>query len=164
MFEEDPRQQIEVLAKPDITQSLVQIVSHWKARGYRWPYQLPSDPREAAKWWTNLQEKRHSSEHDEQRYTKEKANKVSKAYWFTPYIDRLVRNLKLYQKLSGTDQRIVVGCAEEGIYWRGDDIEMFYTHEHSIYNETLKMRQMGTKPYIADAKEALSKLHQSGGM
>ena len=139
------------LARPNTLTILGSVVDRYRAKrqtGTKWPYLLPHDPLEAAKWFMDLMEPMRDGEAANIKYTR----KGNQRYWDTPYLDRLAYLFGKYVSLSEADQAIIVGCCEEEVYWRGEDIEHYYRSEHSVYHETLKMREMGVRPYIQEAR------------
>ena len=78
---------------------------------------MPSDPLAAARWWMKIQKPP-----DEWADKPKQISVHGKdgMRWITPYADRLKHNLELFLRLQPTDQQYIVGAAEDGVYWRGD--------------------------------------------
>jgi hypothetical protein len=91
------------------------------------------------------------------KVTKKYAKSAGEISWQYPYLDRLMMTLKKYLGMSREDQVIIFGCIDENIAWRGDDINFFYTHEHSVYNETMKMRETSPEEYRKTAINFMSR-------
>jgi len=102
---------------------------------------MPDLPIKSARWWIDMQERPNRTERPIQVGTKNGTR------WNTPYTDRLIQTYRAFIKLSHEDQQLIISCHEDGVYWRGDDIETFYRAEHSVYNETMKMQDMGVEAY-----------------
>ena len=64
------------------------------------------------------------------------------------YLERKIRRMK------PSEQRFIHAGREDGVYWRGQDIETF----KRIYEETMKMRSMGATRYKAQAMGKLREL------
>lgn len=149
MYDDQPKQT--TLPRPDVITELAKVISRCKPTTENWPDGMPLDPRSAAQWWVRHQALRAHNEQDElKETTPKKAYDEPRQYWSTPYLDRLRLNVRKFLRLSSVDQKIIIGCAEEKIFWRGDDMDIFYHRENSIYNENLKMREMGIKAYRAE--------------
>jgi len=148
--------------QPEILKTLSQAIGQYKQKGLSWPYDMPESPIEAAKWWVSMQEKQGYTEKPQMKKKKPDKDGVAEPYWEAPYINRIMYTWDKFTKLKRMDQQIIIGCAQEGVYWRGDDMNIFYHNDHSIYEETIKMKEMGIKAYKNDAikgiKSALSKV------
>lgn len=133
-------QRKDLASKPDHRAVLHDFLRSFQDRRGSWGYEMPATPQQAADWWiTTMQEPCHPSE-EMRKVTKRNAKHSGESIWQYPYLDRLMMTLKKYLGMSREDQVVIFGCIEEGVPWRGDDINYFFTHEHSVYNETMKMR------------------------
>ena len=109
----------------------------------RMPNFMPQRPEEAAQWWIAHQEPMSKQEWPR------RVNVAGKegTRWLTPYIDRLSYTLMLFLNLKPIDQKFIIGAFEDGIHWRGDDMDFF----SSVCDENMKMQK--DKPaYISQAK------------
>lgn len=126
--------------KPNLISELSNIINNRRIRNISWPKDMPRDQVEAAKWFRDRMEpmlpgegavlKRHKDKHE---------------YWEYPYLERLKMLVKGFFRLKPVYQSIVLGACEEKIYWRGEDMNHFYEHEHSVYNEFQTYRGMNAK-------------------
>ena len=131
---------------------LIDVLSRLMMRAKHKPRMFPSDPRAAASYWINHQEK--ACEHTE---AVEKITQSDKTCWKTPYHDRLAGTLKIFLMLKGPQQVFVIEHIDAGIPWRGDSIEMY----NSIIVETRKM-QGNPEAYIQGAFKAMREFKFSG--
>lgn len=139
--------------EPDVYQVLEDYLADYQRRGLSWGYAMPSAPIKASSWWINeMQEPCSRFEHS---YRQESKHRNGKHYWVTPYLDRVLSTLKAYLAMPRKDQEIIVGCIQEGVPWRGDDMNMYYHSKHSIYNETMIMREIGVADYKQQVKQEL---------
>lgn len=53
-----------------------------------------------------------------------------------------------------SEQQFIRAAREDGVYWRGDQIEFF----REVYSETFRMRSMGARKYRAEAIDKLRAL------
>jgi uncharacterized phage protein (TIGR02220 family) len=132
---------------PDPLDTLTDFLRSWQDREKSWGYEMPPVPGVAAKWWIEKMQEKCSDMEVLRQVTKKNAKKSGDTVWSFPYIDRLMYTLRKYLMLSREDQVVIYGCVDDGIHWRGDDIDFFYNNEHSIYNETMKMRELGMDEY-----------------
>lgn len=93
-----------------------------------WPPGMPGEPVEAAKWWQR---------HIEAPKDNEGPRATQGGETRYPYIERAQYLLTRFLKLPLIDQRLVIGAAEDGIFWRGDEIETFrlIIDQHSVIQE-----------------------------
>ena len=104
------------------------------------PDWMPADPLAAARWWMKIQKPP-----DEWADKPKQISVHGKdgMRWITPYADRLKHNLELFLKLPPTDQQYIVGAADDGVLWNGDEMPFFY----AVYEETMKMKDLGSDKY-----------------
>ena len=136
-----------VAEAPDLMETLIELITEWKYNRQTWGYNMPPLPEDAANWWKDVMQ------------PDPKANECAhqqNGHWVFPYLDRLVSTLKAYVLLPLTDQKIIFGCAEDGVHWRGDNLDFFFHNERSIYNETMRMRELGKDEYKKSAKQIFS--------
>ena len=129
---------------PDLMEKLIEFISERKYNRQTWGYNMPTLPEDAANWWKDVMQ------------APPKANEFAhqqNGKWVFPYLERLIATLRDYVSLPTTDQKIVFGCAEDGVFWRGDNLDMFFHNEYSIYNEAMRMRDMGKDEYKRSAKQ-----------
>lgn len=130
-----------------IEEVLVKIIlEHIRYRG-RLPSFLPENEYAVANWWQDMQEKPTALD---------KPHKVSvpgkdEYRWESPYIRRLSQTLTKFLSLNENDQRLIIAAKEEGVYWRGDEINFFM----KVVSETQRMRKMGVQKY---REESIGKL------
>ena len=127
--------------QPDPRAALKDFLRTWQDRGNSWGYEMPETPQAAADWWITTMQEPCSNTEKMFKATKKNAKTSGDYTWQYPYLDRLLMTIRKYLCMSREDQVIIYGCVDEGVSWRGDDIEFFYTHQHSVYNETMKMRE-----------------------
>ena len=121
------------------------------------PSEIPHDPIAAAKWWQKNQRPAHEyADAPRQVNTVGGGNR-----WEQPYVLRLLNNFRAYCMLPEDQRSIVTAAAEDGVYWNGDRIKgkdgkpLEFIR---IYDETLRMREMGIDKY---RRELLPKLKES---
>ena len=104
------------------------------------PDWMPTDPLAAARWWMKIQ-----APPDEWADKPKQIPVFGKdgMRWITPYADRLKHNLEIFLKLLPTDQQYIVGAADDGVLWNGDEMPFFY----AVYEETMKMQDLGADKY-----------------
>lgn len=103
------------------------------------PEPMPANPRQAAQWWLA-----HQKPADERH----EAPRTGKSgTWICPYHDRVLYTLRRFLSLSPADQRIILAAHEDGISWRGDEMDRFMDiiHEHG------EMQRLGVQAYRAEA-------------
>lgn len=142
--------------EPDVYQTVEDFLADYQRRGGSWGYEMPEAPIKAASWWIN--EMQEPCGRYEKAYQQESKHKKNKKVWITPHIDRVMTTLKKFLGLSREDQIIIVGCVAEGVPWRGDDMEIYYHSKHSIYNETLNMREIGVEEYKQELKPEVRRI------
>lgn len=123
-LERPDREQPTDMAKPSI-QDARQVVydmlnSYMTATGCL-PAPMPCDPGEALGWALDyLFEPPAASERPR------RANKVEGVVWIFPYQERIEYLVRKFLSLEDErDRRLIVRAREDGIYWRGDDLEWF---------------------------------------
>lgn len=47
------------------------------------------------------------------------------AVWQNPYVCRVIALASKFSRLSEEDRRYIISAKEDGVYWRGDDMELF---------------------------------------
>lgn len=149
------------LERPSPVGVLAAFLDDWRRMNDgEWAYNLPLDPNEAAAWWINtMQEPCRKWEQSRLEQTRpRRQDELPKKYWVTPYIDRLKYTLKRYLTISHEEQEIVYGCAQDKVFWRGEPVSMFYGSDHSVYEETLRMREMGMGDYKTEARQRVRAL------
>ena len=127
-------------------ETITHMLAHYAGRAdvlnnRLWPKGMPINPQEAAAWWMN---------HIERPTALETQGHVHQE----PYTERASYLLKKFLKLKPIDQQLVIGAAEDGISWRGDDMGMFRT----IINEHGRMQDMGIEAYRKEALKAVKRV------
>ena len=158
---------IDVSQKPDAYLVLENFLADHKRRGGSWGFMMPESPAVAASWWINdMQE---AEQWNEKPVQVESRKKKGKKIWQAPHVERVLHTLRLYLQLDREDQVLVYGCIDDGVPWRGDSMEVYVNNDHSIYNETMTLRQAeaefgveGTQEYINCAKRRAGLI--AGGM
>jgi len=154
----DSAQQVErkeLASQPNPREALAAFLRSWQDRDKSWGYEMPENPQMAADWWINTMQEPCGDMEGLHKVTKKSARHAGEFSWQFPYLDRLMTTVRKYLLMSREDQTVIRGCVDENVPWRGDDINFFYTHEHSVYNETMKMRENPDK-YRQQAKQILS--------
>lgn len=82
---------------------------------------VPANIYDAAHWWLAHQEPANEITERVERQT-DKDGRVS---WKTPYIDRVASTLRIFLGLSEPHKAFVIQKIDQGIPWRGDDMDMF---------------------------------------
>lgn len=155
----DSAQQIErreLAGQPDPREALKDFLRSWMDRGKSWGYEMPDTPQMAADWWINTMQEPCGGNEVMRKMTKKFAKSSGDYTWQYPYLDRLLYTVRKYLMMSREDQVVIVGCIDEKVPWRGDDIDFFYNHEHSVYNETMKMRETDPTEYRQTAINYIS--------
>lgn len=98
---------------------------------------MPQDQIEAAKWFREKMEPMRKGEGAVLKQARDRHQ-----YWEYKYMDRLKDLLRKFFRLDKVYQAIVLGASEEGIFWRGETMQHFYDHPHSVYNESVAYREM----------------------
>lgn len=83
--------------------------------------------------------------------------KKNKEFYVWPYAENAKYLLKKFLNGSFELQTIVVAAREDGIFWRGDELDNFY----KIIDETEKMRTMGIAEYKRQALRSMRNLLNS---
>jgi hypothetical protein len=126
-----------------VAEQLAQVIDRWKGP---LPEQLPAIPMLAAMRWIELQEPRRKRGEDV-RYVAIPNGEGQRE--IDPYVERLRGTLQAFLIADDALRDLVVEGVKEKIYWRGDSMEMFV----SIYEETLRMREIGLDAYRAEARQ-----------
>lgn len=121
-------------------------------RHRRLPPQIPSEPLQAAKWWIGMQMPAH--EQIERPQTANVVGKANSKRWLTPYADRLIASFRRFVTLTPTKQEFVIAAFDDGVFYNGDEPEMFA----SIYDETMAMRKIGPDAYRKEAVKRMGRL------
>jgi len=145
---------------PNIGYNLKVWIDDWLEKTNKRGYMMPENSVDAAKWWLEtMQEPRRDTERSIKKYRKDGDG----YFWESPYLFRLTDNLKTYITAPALTQKIIFGCAEEKVFWRGDeDMGYFYHNEHSVYNETKTMKEVGIDEYRKKGKALLGIFSASG--
>jgi len=100
---------------------LITILKRHSAKNRRKPKMMPSTVREAAQYWIDHQE----PPNDYKEAVTENHKNGTLTGYDTPYHDRLARTLRSFLGLRSIYQAVVIDAAERGIYWRGEDMDIF---------------------------------------
>lgn len=142
-FEDDARQTEHRPSCPRLTADvLAEYVYTLKKR----PAMMPAEAIAASEWWMRHQSPPKPYEAARQVETRDGP------IWQMPYTERTLYCLKKFCSLSHADQTIVVAAAEDGCFWRGDDMGFFFHNNPSVYTETMRMREIGVDAYKAESK------------
>ena len=114
-------------------QRLMDIANNRKDQGIKHPVGLPDHPQELAKSWINFLEPRMKHEVSTEK--------------LDPYQERIADCLKIFYKLSHSDQGYINQLRSKGIYWRGDSIKF------------MRMREKVTPEMLADKEKLRQALH-----
>jgi len=79
--------------------------------------------------------------------------------WDYPYRSRVIPCVQKYCTLTPDDRKFIKAAREDGVFWRGDDMDFF----HTVYDETMKMREVGIETYRKKALESMKKVFASMG-
>lgn len=104
---------------------------------------MPHGPMDAAKWWLTILEREHRSDIPRKVPNMVKAG----THWEWPYRVEACHTLKIFIDSERRLQDFVLAAREDGIFWRGDDLEFF----GKVVDETLKMREKGVERYRKDS-------------
>jgi hypothetical protein len=124
---------------------VMQALRQWSAtqsrnnRNCRLPPPLPTDFDLAAEEWMTFY-----------RRQRQPDEAPAKTQWgeIDPYITRLISTLAVFLNLpSDKDRQFVRACIEDGIDYRGEQVPLL----RSVYEETMKMREIGKEAYIRQA-------------
>ena len=138
--------------KPNIIAILGSMVHDFQKNGVL-AYEMPNDATAAAKWFMGRMEPQGRFEG-----MSLKAGKNGEEFFEFPYLDRMLYLLNRYYHQPDSFQAIIIGCCDEGVFWRGEDIDHFYNNENSVYNEVIKMREVGGEGYQKGAVNLLKNL------
>jgi len=81
--------------------------------------------------------------------------------WEYPYQTRIILSAHTWLALKPREREIIAaGATEDGIRWRGEPVNVYI----EAAGETLRMRQVGIRAYVADSAGAkeLAKLRKAG--
>lgn len=126
-----------------------------------WPVEIPYEAIDAAKWWIGIQPKP-----DEYLDRPRQVSVVGgSTRWESPYALRLCHNFRAYCGLDEHARNIVQAASQDGVFWNGDRItwpDGKPAEFVRIYDETLKMREVGAAEYrktlIPKLRQALEKM------
>jgi hypothetical protein len=113
----------------------------------RVPDGMPSDGFQAARWWMARQAPGDPFSEAATPPPKKGGD------WATPYHDRLVYTLRKFLKLKRVHQVYVIEHIENGVPWRGDDIDFYI----KIVEETTVMRSCDKEQYFEDGFKKMHK-------
>lgn len=125
-----------------VDSALAQIVA--LVPEHKRPTGMPVGPRDAA-WW--MREHVLDQHHQEESPKRHKSGNG----WFWPYMDRCIVHARIFLSMPEAEQNYVLAAREDGVPWRGDDMEIF----RLVYDETMRMRKMGADAYRAEAVQKL---------
>lgn len=125
-----------------IAEQLIPVIERWTGPI---PEQLPMIPMHAAMRWIELQEPRKRGENV--RYVAVPNGDGQRE--IDPYVERLRGTLQAFLIADDALRDLVVAGVGDKIYWRGDSMQMFAR----IYEETLRMREIGLDAYRAEARQ-----------
>lgn len=109
---------------------------------------MPPGPLDCARWLRS-----HVLEAP-QRITRRDGSEA----WRWPYLDRCLVLARRFLRLPAAEQRTILAAREDGIAWRGDDLETFMR----IVGEHYRMRELGAQAYRAEALSQLRGLSLGG--
>lgn len=135
-------------ARPPFT---VDLLADEIRKHRRLPPQVPAEPLQAAKWWIGMQSPAH--EQIERPRTANVVGKSNAKRWLTPYADRMIASFRNFVSLTQKQQEFVIAAFEDGVFYNGDEPEMFAL----IYDETMRQRSMGSEAY---QKEAVTRMRR----
>jgi hypothetical protein len=127
-------------APPKVHEVLAGIAAKWLESHSRSDSRIPRNPDELAHWWVDRQSP--PNERFDRPVQQPKLD-GSGMYWKTPYIDRIRSTLIKFLSLDSGFQGLIIAAAEDGIFWRGDSMEFFF----SVISEREKMRAVGVVAY-----------------
>lgn len=142
--------------KPNIVATLANMIYDFQKTGVL-AYEMPNDPTAGAKWFMGRMEPQQRHE----GMTMKRAKNGDEFFEF-PYLDRMLYLLNRYYHQPDSFQAIIIGCCEEGVFWRGESLEHFYEAETSIYNEVMRMREIGASEYQKQTMEKMRTLELGG--
>lgn len=79
---------------------------------------------------------------------------VNATRWVEPYRERISDCQRTYLAMSETDRNLLHAGVEDGVKWRGEPVAQY----QDIWNETMRMREIGREAYIAEAKAKMGVL------
>ena len=118
----------------------------WAMRRHRLPSYIPQEPGEVVRWWIGMQEPRDGRFERPQQLPVVGKDKAVR--WYSPYIERVVRNLLHFMQLGEKDQRYIIAAKQDKIYWRGESMKDFY----NTVKEVECQRKVGTEAYREEAR------------
>ena len=128
---------------PHIADALSKILHTHHARRHHLPACMPQDIEQAVQFWIGMQE---APAEPSERPHKIPARDGA-ASWRCPYHDRLSATLRTFLGMSTDEQRMIITCREDDVFWRGEPIDFLLTVAH----ETLWMREIGMPTYRREA-------------
>ncbi len=128
---------------PSVSDVLCDEIIKWCKNNRELPPMMPSEPREAARWWISHQEESQYYRDHPSPTRNEKTGQITG--WITPFHDYLVSTLRKFLDLCESDQNFVNEMIGSGVPWRGDDIDDF----KKIVEQHLEM-QNDPKSYVAN--------------
>lgn len=132
----------------DLDDALVAVVQQGFAK--RVPRGMPPAPRDAVRWLIRfLLEAQDRTEAPKQITVGN--GKDTRTEWRWPYLERCVYISGKFFALSADDQQYVLAAREDGIPWRGDDMDFF----RRVVEEHMRMQEIGAEVY---RKEALARM------
>lgn len=146
-------------------------IPQMERRRIPWPADVPRNPEELAQWWMRHQAPpiEHGPGSEEPRTlnctTDRRGDDGGSSRWYCPYAERLKSTLAAFLMLSQKEREIVLAAADDGVFWRGDEVMrdagpgLFIV----MYDEILRMRELGLKAWMAKTlPEAKRKAEQIG--
>jgi hypothetical protein len=95
---------------------------------------MPRELSAAVSWWANaMQEERFPNETSEDHAT------------------RCAQSLFAFMHMTDQERNFIIAARDDGVYYRG---EKFVTFQ-MVYEETMKLRNIGAAAYIADTQARL---------
>ena len=132
-------------APPHITETLGKILRSYQMRKHHLPACMPQDVDQAAQFWIGMQE----APNEQFESPRRTGTKDGGSTWDCPYHARLGLTLRVFLKLKHEDQKIIIACREDGVFWRGDDIDFLLKVAH----ETARMHEIGIESYRREAMD-----------
>ena len=113
------------------------------------PHPMPPNIGAAVDWWIKTMQP--------QERRDEYARQSRNGGWHYPYLDRTADTLKRFLRLTIAQKEIVIAAREDGVYWRGDNMDFFM----QVVNETMDMHEIGVPAYRQKAIKKLNALAQN---
>lgn len=153
---ETPAEELPVINKPPMVKETLQSEIRFmrqKLRG-KFPSEIPSDSEEAALWWMTRQKP--ANDRTERPHQIAVTGKQA-VRWINPYADRLIASLRRFVRLKPQQRQFVLAAFEDGVWYNGDSFGFF----RRVYDETMKMRQVGVERYRAEALSGMEDLRRA---